>query len=261
MSAWEKCRTRAIAVGHGAYRAAVVGRSAARIWRLPLLAATEPTELCALGTTSAPSRSQWPGNVIYRNWHLPADDARDWHGLRITNRIRTLFDVIRTADLAQGLALLDAELRQENDRSRLARTFRAFGKVHGVRHARRALELADPLAESPLESKARAQLLEAELPEITEIRLQAQIVVAGITYRVDILINGWLAVEIDGAVKYADDAAESIRRERAREKRIQNSGLRMLRFGNTDLEEPDGRRSRFISEVTTVLRQPRQLAA
>lgn len=261
LSPWEKSRARAIATGHSAYRAVVVGRSAARIWRLPLLGATEPVELCSYGTTSAPSRSQWPRDVIYRNWHLPPDDVQVWHGLRVTNRLRTTFDVIRTSDLAQGLMLLDAELQQGGNRKKLERTFRAFGRAHGVKRIWRTLAHASGLAESPLESKARAQLLEAGLPEITEIRLQAEIAVEGITYRVDILINGWLALELDGAIKYAEDAAHAIRRERAREKRIQNTGLRVLRFSNADLEEPSGRPSRFLTEVAAVLRQPGQLAA
>lgn len=261
LSPWEKSRARAIATGHGAYRAVVVGKSAARIWRLPLLGTTEPTELCSCGTTSAPSRSQWPKDVIYRNWHLPPDDVQSWHGLRVTNRFRTIFDVIRTSDLAQGLTLLDAEFQQGGSRTKLERTFRAFGRAHGVKRIWRALAHASGLAESPLESKARAQLLEAGLPEITEIRLQAEITVKGITYRVDVLINGWLALELDGEIKYADDAAHAIRKERAREKRIQNTGLRLLRFGHADLEEPDGRPSRFITEVTAVLRQSGQLAA
>lgn len=261
LSPWEKCRARAIAAGHSAYRAVVVGRSAARIWRLPLLGTTEPTELCSCGTTSAPSRSQWPKDVIYRNWHLPPDDVQAWRGLRVTNRLRTIFDVIRTSDLAQGLTLLDAELQQGGSRVKLERAFRVFGRAHGVKRIRRALAHASGLAESPLESKARAQLLEAGLPEIMEIKLQAEITVEGTTYRVDILINGWLALELDGAIKYAEDAAHAIRRERAREKRIQNTGLRVLRFGNADLEEPGGRPSRFLTEITTVLRQPGQLAA
>ncbi|WIM70426.1 hypothetical protein [Corynebacterium suedekumii] len=66
----------------------------------------------------------------------------------------------------------------------------------------------------------------------------------GITYRVDLLINGWLVVEVDGEMKYRGAFGvtpdEAIRRERRREKEIQNLGYVVLRISAADLRDPAG---------------------
>lgn len=257
---WEQNRIRAMAVGRSSYSAVLVGKSAARIWRMPILESHQPVELCAPGHTSAPSSSQWPTGVIYRSWRLPPQQILEWQGLRVTTRYRTLFDVIRTSNFAQGLALMDQELREKpGSLTEYRHRFKTFGRAHGTRMVWQVLQHATSLAESPLESKARAQLIEVALPEVTSTELQAP--VNGTSYRVDMRINGWLGIELDGAVKYLQHPEQAIRDERAREKRIQNTGMRLLRFHHADLNEHPNQPSRFITEVTQALRQANQLTA
>ncbi|WP_156230425.1 hypothetical protein [Corynebacterium occultum] len=254
LPAWEQARVQALAVGRSVHRAVVVGHAAARIRRLPLLPSSGPVELCAIGKTLPPSKSQWPTNVIYRNWHLPPKNVVTWQGLRLTTKERTLFDVVRTSDLAQGLTTLDAELRTNREsKSSLERKFRAFGRAHGTSRVWRALQHSNPLAESPLESRARAQLIESGLANTHQMELQAPVETTYKTYRLDMLIDEWLGIEIDGSVKYQNKTEQVIRAERLREKQIQNTGIRLLRFSAADLNGES-----FIATIRRTLAQPTQ---
>ncbi|MDO5670319.1 MAG: hypothetical protein Q4G50_09965 [Corynebacterium sp.] len=69
--------------------------------------------------------------------------------------------------------------------------------------------------------------------------------ITGKHYFVDILINGWLVLEIDGKSKYngeyGEDPEKVILDEREREKALQNLGTTVLRTGKKDMDDnPDG---------------------
>ncbi|EEH63744.1 hypothetical protein HMPREF0044_0763 [Gleimia coleocanis DSM 15436] len=85
--------------------------------------------------------------------------------------------------------------------------------------------LLNPLAESPLESKVRAFLIEAG---ITEISLQFPIFTEGSQYYADIFLpTNRLIIECDGSGKYAFDPDKTS--EKRRQLAIENLGLQVLR--------------------------------
>jgi hypothetical protein len=91
-------------------------------------------------------------------------------------------------------------------------------------HSRDLLHLIDPRAESGLETLARVRL-SAWVRDI-----QPQFEIPGIardgrTGRVDLLLNGWLAIELDG------DQWHDPKRDRARDAELVRRGFRSHRFG------------------------------
>ena len=111
-------------------------------------------------------------------------------------------------------------------------------RFRGARAVREALGLSIPNAGSALESHARVLLVLSDVPGIESIAAQAAIrdPATGETYYVDLLINGWLIVEIDGDVKYDGETYgrtdDVIRAERSREKALQNTGRVVVRVSD-----------------------------
>ena len=95
----------------------------------------------------------------------------------------------------------------------------------GVRTARRVVELASPLAESPLESLSRLLVVDAGLP-LPE--LQVVVHTRGGRYRVDGLWRDRRVVlEVDGMMKYA--TPDELRAEKIRQENLERAGYRVVR--------------------------------
>ena len=79
-------------------------------------------------------------------------------------------------------------------------------------------------------------ILAANYPELRWVK--AQYVIEN--YRADLVINGWLVIEIDGNVKYRHEVEEVIRAEHRRQQDILNKGYIVLRFSPEQLSaRPD----------------------
>lgn len=249
---WERQEVRAFAVGLGARKAVVVGKSAARLHGIPVLGWNEPVTL-ALPGMSRPPRGQWPEGVDYLKAALFPEHVTEHHGVRVTRIIRTAVDLARYHGVIDGIVAFDHVLAMPGmTRARAERAIGQLGRMHGLKAARRALELADPRAESPIESWARAQILTAELPEVTSVELQ--VAVLGGRYRVDILVNGCQVVETDGELKYDGVSTgvapeEQMRRDRERDRTLTNAGIPRLHVTHADLAE-----GRFIGMLCEALR-------
>ncbi|MGO1732088.1 hypothetical protein [Agrococcus casei] len=72
----------------------------------------------------------------------------------------------------------------------------------------------------------------------------------------DLVINGWLCVEADGA-EFHDDEPQA-RKDRRRNNQIAAAGMRWHRFGYADIVH---HLDRSIALLRTLLRQGRPLAA
>jgi very-short-patch-repair endonuclease len=196
----------------------VSGRSAAVLHGLPTFAVPRDVELTALADARPGRRS--PAHV--RKAALQVEEATNWFGVPVTTVARTIADLARH-DRRDAIMAADAALREGlvDPPSLAAQLGRAAGWP-GVRQARAVLALADPRAESPLESLTRLALCEAGFPPP---RLQAPI--PGTPYRVDML---WpsprLVLEADGLDKYTD---AEWRREKRREQRLRALGYRVER--------------------------------
>jgi hypothetical protein len=196
----------------------ISGQSAAVLHGLPVF------ELPALPETTDPGAGGW-GDRRVSHVHaagLSADEVQTWFGVRATSVARTLVDLGRH-DRRDAIMAADAALREQ-----LVTAGEIEGAVArarrwpGIRQARAVLALADPRAESPLESLTRLVMHDDGLPAP-----DLQVWVG--RYRVDMLFREQrLIVEIDGLDKYAADDAR--KREKRRERRLRPFDYRVERL-------------------------------
>ena len=149
---------------------------------------------------------------------------------------RAVVDVARGEGLPGAVAVLDAALRLPGvSRPDLELEVARAAGLRGVVLARRALALADPLAESPPESSLRVVLVEgglAPVPQYVVLNASGRFVA-----RVDLaLVDARVALEYDGRVAHGSEQA--FVRDRQRQNDLVAAGWTVLRFTATDLRCP-----------------------
>ncbi|MFC6147705.1 hypothetical protein [Corynebacterium nasicanis] len=262
---WQRDEVRIQAVGMSADKAVLVGRSAARVHGLPVPGRDEVVELNLPGKNLRPPRKQWAAGVRYWSGYLPAEQMTVVNGLRVTTIHRTLLDLARHQGMTDAIVACDAALSMPDvSREFVAGRLAALGPVPGIRKLRRVLELADDRSESPLESWARAQIITADLPELRS--LEVQVPVLGGKFRIDQVLNGGIAIELHGDIKYDDvttgtRAIDQMKSDRERERKIQNEGYTMLHAGYPDLVTQRDGEPVFLGKVRAALRAWEQRAA
>lgn len=238
---WEKARARAYAFGMSADRAILVGNSAALVLGIAVVEADPPVEMAYLNPKSARSRRSRPAHTVFRHGALTADEVCVVDGVRVTTTLRTLRDVARYHGVPAGVVAIDDARRKTPglNAEHLHRSMTRELRYHGVGVVRQAIDLSVGDADSPLESLARVILVRAG---VGQIRTQVLMRPGGgaQTYRVDLLVDGWLIIELDGRVKYdgstfGTPVDEVIRAERHREKQLQNAGFVVIRASFADL--------------------------
>lgn len=197
------------------------------------------------GDVRVTATDQWRRGRGYRvaRASLPDDDVLPWLAFGTTTVARTLVDCAREWSLTAGVVAMDAALHElKVDRAELHRAVLAGSHRVGIAGAARALELSDGRAESPLETRGRLALLSAGLP-----RPELQVEIhddAGRIGRVDAWYDeAAIALEFDGRVKYseprdASSSAEVLWKEKRREDRMREVGVRFVRIVNDDLGAP-----------------------
>lgn len=246
---WERDRVRAFAAGLSVHEAVVMGISAARLWDLPVLSQSSVVELTLPKERSTPAKSSWPQGTVYRSARLPEDSWIQFTRMRVTTKARTVIDVARWHSFAEALTVADGFLEEgESARKLLWRELHKIGRAKGVAKARRVVEQARTRIESAAESWARAQILDSEL-RFSKIETQKEI--RG--WRVDMLIDDWLVIEVDGENKYYEYGSEYeiSAKELKREKAIKNLGYDFYRVGWAALES-----GRFIPGLTEFIERP-----
>ena len=182
--------------------AVLVGRSAARklgMWVIPN--GEEPVDVALPSRSVSQSRAQ-TGRYAFRFSKLRADEQLVYEGHRVTTPIRTFIDIARYYGFIEGLIAADYLLRRGIERDAIEKEIRKMGWAKGIGVARKCLEHAIPNSDSAYESLARGLLIEAGIGPVVA---QAQIE----RYFADLLVQGWLIIEIDGEIKYErDDAGE-----------------------------------------------------
>jgi very-short-patch-repair endonuclease len=204
----------------------VSARSAAVLHGLPVRRLPESAEL-----TARPVRSGGrTAALLVREAALPARQVTDWFGVPTTSVARTVADLSRHDPRDGGMAA-DAALRESlTTRRELSGVIDGCAGWPGVRSARLIRDLADPRAESPLESLVRLEIRTSQLPPPD---LQVEIRVAGRTYRVDFLWRRQrLVLEADGRGKYTGDELWA---EKRRELALTRAGYRVERVVWADL--------------------------
>ena len=234
--------------------AVACGRTAARVWGLPLVDDTDP----ATGAqehlvddvavfTSAKQQRQATRRLVPRQLTLErADVVRRTSGLWITSPLRTLVDGARLLTHESLVCALDDALHRELVTAQeLADAVRGRRGLAGVPALRRAVALADGRAESPAETLARLLLLPVLPHLVPQVRLlDAR---GRIVARVDLGDEEvQLAVEADGTRGHA--GAQMVAKDRRRDRRTDVLGWRTERVTWSELRrEQAGTRGRIVA--------------
>lgn len=178
----------------------------------------EPVDLHVLNPPDQQLRPA-DGLMVHRREGAP---LREVAGRPATAPAWTAVEVARTLRRPRALATLDAALRSGTcSRRELRRAVIRQAGRRGIVAVRDLLPLADPLAESPMESESRLMMIDGGLPPPV---LQYEIVDRHHrTWRVDF---AWpeqrVAVEYDGVVWH--EGPEAFRHERQRRAALQEKG-------------------------------------
>lgn len=144
---------------------------------------------------------------------------------RVTTLRQTLVDCCRCLPVGQAVSVLDSAVRQGRvDLDELAALVPQRGRW--ARRLRDTVRLVDPQAQSVLESAARVLFVTAGIGPV-----QSQVEVPCVGW-VDLVVAGWLVIEVDG---YAVHRGR-FREDRRRDAELVRQGFVVLRFTYDDLE-------------------------
>src|SRR5437660_10950795 len=103
--------------------------------------------------------------VRLRRAELPKSDVIVRQGFRTTSAIRTVCDLASRRDPVESVVAVDMAVRAGLVKlSNLARHVESHAGAKGIKRLRRAVRLADPRSESPMETRLRMELVRARLP-------------------------------------------------------------------------------------------------
>lgn len=239
-SAGERIRLAAIASSFPR-GSAFSGLTAARLYGLDLPEA-DPPEVVVPHDSKVSGRAGArvrkiqlaPGDVVWRD------------GFSVTSPLRTCFDLAGRLPVVDALVALDMALHAGLvDLQAFQRYVAMRQGVAGVVGARRALELAEPKAESPMETRLRLLLVRAGLP-----RPQAQVELRDarglFVGRPDLYYpEARLGLEYDG-----ENHRERLISDNRRQNGLQEIGVLLLRYTGPDLRE---RPAQIVAEVRRAL--------
>ena len=163
-----------------------------------------------------------------------------------TNILRTIADVSGRTSLTEAVVIVDAALHGRRVELHQLRHWTESHSHHpGVRRVRRIAALAEPAAESPMESRLRMLLVLAGLP-----RPDAQVAIhddkGRFVGRPDLYYKTpHLGIEYDGAI-HRTSLADDNRRQNL----LLSAGVRLLRFTAVDVMQ---RPETVVTQVRAML--------
>lgn len=216
------------------------GRTAAWLHGLSL-PGVSPTEVTVPDASWLRPR---PGLAVVRA-HIAGDQTDEQLGLPVTSVMRTLTDLGRRATIQDAVVAFDEALhRGIVRREQLDGAVRALTRAKGIARLRRALELSNDAAESPMETRLRLVLVLSGLPCPSvqpNIESQGQFIA-----RPDLLYaKERLAIEFDGG-----NHRERLVDDNRRQNRLVNAGYRVLRFTSSDVH---GRPDAIVASIRSEL--------
>jgi hypothetical protein len=170
------------------------------------------------------------GAVVHRD-ALADLEVVERRGLAVTSPLRTAVDLGRQSTVVEAVVAVDMALHQRLvDLAQLHAYVSDHVRGKGIGRLRRVLYLAEPAAESPMESRLRLILAQAGLP-----RPQAQVSLhderGRFLGRPDLYYPAQrLGLEYDGAA-HRDNLVQDNRRQN----RLLGAGYRLLRFTAADI--------------------------
>ena len=175
--------------------------------------------------------------IALRRAALPKREVGSMKGFRATSIVRTICELGSRLELVEAVVLADEALHKRRvDLGRLRFWATSHSGHRGIQQLRRVLELAEPAAESPMETRLRMLLVLNGLP-----RPKAQVPIhdrwGRFLGRPDLFYEAErIGIEYDGGA-HRNQLAEDNRRQN----RLLSAGLRLLRFTATDvLRDPAG---------------------
>jgi very-short-patch-repair endonuclease len=196
--------------------------------------------------------------VRVREGLLPAADVGTLagSGLRALRPARAVADLLRLLPAVEAVVVVDAVLGSGLVTCEaLQEELHNHARLRGVVQARRALELADPRAESPPESRLRFFLHQAGFPVVPQVEVRTA---AGVRVgRVDLALPELrIAIEYDGRAVH--ERQDVFVHDRQRQNALVAEGWVVLRFTAADLR---GDGSAVVATVRrAVLAQTRRTA-
>ncbi|MFY1673290.1 DUF559 domain-containing protein [Plantactinospora sp. WMMB334] len=141
--------------------AVVGGLSAAYLWGVQLVARDSPVTVLIPGNSRPRARPR----VRYTLATLSAGDVTRFGGLPVTTPLRTAFDLGRKAPRTEAVVAVDALLNRRLVKPAALSDYLAeHPGWPGVALLREVLGLAEPLSESPMETRLRLLLVDAGFP-------------------------------------------------------------------------------------------------
>lgn len=208
--------------------AAAIGWSAVVLHGMPTLGA--PPDVPSV---VRPSRTRSGSNRTI-NGHTRFGAVPDrWLGevdaIRVVHPAFTAVDLGRRVDRLTALVVADAAAARDRSRDALAGALADIDEWPGAGQAAWAVRHADGDAESALESAGRCAFIRAGLPPSRSNVWVGEYLPE---FRLD---HYWeehrVGAEGDGLAKYRRDPESAIRAEKRREWRLQELGIRVLRYG------------------------------
>lgn len=243
---------RSFCVGMGARAAVVTGRAAAHLLGMWTVNAPMP-EVTMLAKHPPPKSKQQPG-VRYVRVPLRRDEVVRGRHLNTTTPYRTFLEIAREAGFVHALVAADWLLYSRTMvPAQLQHMMRITPRFHGISSARRAVACAVLGPESAPESHARAVLLDAGFRNVLP-----NVWIESTRYRVDLLVENVLIIEIDGFVKYEGagvDTTDVLLQEKRRADTLCNLGYELIRFSPNEVARNP---AAFLSTVHSALHRARQ---
>jgi very-short-patch-repair endonuclease len=224
---------------------ALSGVTAARLHGLDLAEPDRPEVVVPAGSTVS-GRAE----AVVRKIQLAPGDVLRRDGLPVTSPLRTCFDLAGRLPLVEAVVAIDMALHAGLvDLDDFRRYVGERDGVAGVVGARRVIDLAEPKAESPMETRLRLLLLRAGLP-----RPQAQVGLhdarGSFVGRPDLYHpEARLGLEYDG-----ENHRDRLISDNRRQNRLQAIGVLLLRYTGADVREQP---TQIVTEVRRALAQAR----
>ena len=209
------------------------------------VAPCDPIEVTIPETAGISARA----GIAVRRSTFGKGDLVKVRGMPATSIVRTVGEVCSRLALVEAVVFADQALLLKRLTLEQLRVWAAMNAGRrGIQNLRRVLDLAEPAAESPMESRLRMVLVLGRLP-----RPRAQVAIHDrwlrFVGRPDLYYEDQrLGIEYDGGVH-----RESLAEDNRRQNRLLNAGVRLLRFTASDvLREPDS----VVSQVRNALALP-----
>jgi len=191
---------------------------------------SEPIEVTIARNVPVRARA----GVTLRRAALAESDVIRQRGFRMTSAMRTVCDLGSRRDAVESVVAVDMALRAGLvELAKLERHVHAHPGEKGIKRLRRAVRLADPRSESPMETRMRLELITAKLP-LPLVQADLRDATGNFIGRADLYYpDRRLVIEYDG-MDHKDRLVADLRRQNA----LVNAGYHILRFTATDLRTP-----------------------